>query len=64
MALQGPDAPTPGDLTVCLHCGAMLRFGSELALLHRVSDREFYALPVDARMALVRARALVDKVRT
>jgi hypothetical protein len=35
-----------------------------LALLHRVSDREFYALPVDARMALVRARALVDKVRT
>ncbi len=31
--LQGKESPDPGDVTICMYCGALLRYGEGLSLI-------------------------------
>lgn len=50
--------PGPGDLTVCIDCGALLRFGQGLEL-EAVSPAELRALDAGTRGELVRVQSAI-----
>lgn len=50
---DGFDAsPQPGDLSVCVACGAMLTFTPELALAELTDDQKAALLPVERELLL------------
>lgn len=56
------DGPNPGDVTVCLHCGAILAFKDDMSL--RVfTDEERETLDDATRMNLTRYQWAVQQVR-
>jgi len=52
------EAPVPGDYSVCLSCGAFLRFGSRLRL-SRLTKQQLEDMPADMLLELGRIRAAV-----
>lgn len=58
-------APRPGDLTVCIHCAAILRFDDELIPV-RLAAADLAALDADTSTVLlrtVRATTLAMRAR-
>lgn len=58
--VSGNDSPSEGDLSICMHCLGMLRFGEALRL-YPLSDEEFVELPDDVRRDLLRAQTLLRR---
>jgi len=55
------DAPSPGDITVCLHCGHVMAFDDELKL-RELNAQEAYEIAGDKRILAIQAtRAKVMK---
>lgn len=57
LALDAPD-PKPGDVSVCIRCGSLLRFGLGQTL-HKLTDTEFLALARPEKAALEAAQRAV-----
>jgi hypothetical protein len=56
MPVDGPeDEPEAGDISVCVHCKAILAF-TEDGYLRLLTDGEFLNLPLDAQRHIVEAR--------
>lgn len=55
-------APVQGDVTVCGHCGAFLRFGDQLTFVV-MSVEDIAALPDHIRIDMQRARRFVENRR-
>ena len=55
-------APVPGDYSVCLQCGAFLRFGSRLRL-GRISKLEMEQMDADTLMELSRVQRAISTMR-
>lgn len=60
-AESGP-GPEAGDLSVCIHCLAMLQFDPNLRL-KRLTDDEFEALPEEARTGMLRAQTVMRRAK-
>ena len=62
---EGPEAPKPGDYSVCAYCGAFLRFdiaaGRRLSL-RELADEEFAELPLDVIQILNKLRRNLPQV--
>ena len=56
--LGGNAAPKPGDFSVCLNCGALLRFNLDLSLAMALVQ-ELDALDAETRTTLLRARSAI-----
>lgn len=54
--------PKPGDFSLCMRCGAVLRFDAELRLEPATSD-ELTELDEEGRTTLLRAQAVIRKLR-
>lgn len=55
-------APTPGDLTFCIHCNELLRYGKGL-LLRKVSAKEERKLVPSERATVNATRRLLERFR-
>lgn len=64
-AANGEDnvAPEPGNLTVCIHCAAILEFDAGLKLLP-LSPDEIAGLPARERAELFRVQAAIMEVQS
>ena len=60
-AIEGDACPGDGDWTICLGCGARLRYAldGEILSLNTTTIQEFFGLPSDVREQLNRARLAV-----
>lgn len=57
-SVEGDATPTPGDFSVCMDCGAVLRFDAALRV-RLASGDEVAALPIKLRNMLTRLRISV-----
>jgi len=57
-SVGGVDDPAPGDLSLCIYCGAPLKFGDKLELL-RLTDDDMKALGEDERRQVLLAQKVV-----
>lgn len=57
----GQGAPEPGDLSICIRCGAAAQYGPGLALL-RLSRLDILALPADAQEHITALQAVQKRV--
>ncbi len=55
-AVNGVSRPSPGDVTVCFDCRALLCFTDGLGL-RWLTDGEWMALPIETRRLLTRMRS-------
>ena len=53
--LEQDEPPNPGDFTVCIFCGTLLKFEEGLAL-RTIADWELDVLPAETRALLLSAR--------
>lgn len=44
--------PSPGDITICMYCGELLRFDENL-ISHKLSDEEFESLDEEFQAQLL-----------
>jgi hypothetical protein len=58
MNLTGPDAPEPGDFTICIGCRSMLRFGEGMAL--ELSSLE--AVPTHSRFEFAKVLRIMKEM--
>lgn len=61
-ARDGDAAPRPGDLSLCLRCGAVLEFGPTLRV-RALTDAEVDALPPDEHDEVMRTAATILRYR-
>lgn len=60
-SLRGDFEPASGDLSLCISCGAVLKFDAELQL-QRVDPNEVAALPPAIRAELDRTRGAITSM--
>jgi hypothetical protein len=60
--LEGANLPVPGDLSVCLGCGGMMRFTDELRVVP-LEEEDFEALEVEVRRDLVLKSLAAQRVK-
>ncbi|MGI4876683.1 MAG: hypothetical protein ACRYG4_04285 [Janthinobacterium lividum] len=51
-------APDPGDLTVCIKCGVILRFGVGM-IVERLTRAQFDALPPEIMQQLAKVQSTI-----
>lgn len=56
-------SPSPGDVSICIRCGAVLKFDEQMTL-QQVPEAELQALDQDDRRLLFEARSAVRDLRT
>lgn len=56
----GASRPSPGDLSVCVHCGALLVFDSEFNL-DLLAPEGFDQLPSEVKQTLLDAQAHIEQ---
>lgn len=61
-APSSPGDPSPGDLSLCIYCCAMLQFNEDLKFVI-LTPQAYLDLPDDARLLLAQARKTLIELR-
>ena len=57
--VYSPDSPEPGDFTVCIHCGAVLKFNAEMQL----TSSSLGEVPIQLRSKFAYVQMIVEQVK-
>ncbi len=61
-SVGGDYTPSPDDFSVCIECGAYVKFDKDLRIVE-LTDEEYVDLPLDERQLLRAVRLAVQRMR-
>lgn len=57
--MEGPDAPQPGDFTVCIECAGVLQYGPDMQLL----ASSLLEVPMHSRLSFAKVVQTIKTLR-